>query len=85
MNYNKAVRDKIPEIIEKSGHACNIKTLTNEEFLTEIEKKLTEEVNEFQECKDVSELADILEILYRISELRGTPIKNLEEIRLKKL
>ena len=44
MNHNKAIRDKIPEIIEKSGHSSNVKTLSDEEFLIEIEKKLSEEV-----------------------------------------
>ena len=31
--YDKAIRDKIPEIIQKDGYSCNVKTLSDEEFL----------------------------------------------------
>ena len=38
--HNKSVRDNIPEIIEESGHSCNVKPLSDSEFLVELEKKL---------------------------------------------
>ena len=79
--YNKVVRDKIPEIIADSGKKCNTKQLDDKSFLTELEKKLTEEVNEYSESKDVEELADLLEVIYRISELRGVNSDELEKIR----
>lgn len=81
MNYNKAVRDKIPEIIKKSGNSCNVKKLSNDEFLVEMEKKLEEEIKEYLQSKSTEELADILEVIYRISELRGTSKEKLENIR----
>ena len=84
-SYNKAIRDKIPEIIEKDGYSCNIKTLSDQEFLVEIEKKLSEEVDEFQNDKNPEELADILEVIYRIAQLRGISKEKLEEIRINKL
>ena len=79
--YHKAIRDKIPEIIKKSGHDFNIKTLPDDEFLSSLEEKLVEELVEYQESKSTEELADILEVIYRISELRGTTKEQLEEIR----
>jgi len=79
--YNKVIRDKIPEIIADSGKKCNIKQLDDVSFLAEIEKKLIEEVNEYSESKDVEELADLLEVIYRISELRGVNSDELDEIR----
>ena len=85
MEYNKAVRDKIPEIIEKDGYTCNIKTLSDEEFLVQIEKKLSEEVEEFENDKNPEELADILEVIYRIAQLRGISKEKLEEIRIDKV
>ena len=84
MNHNKAIRDKIPEIIEKSGHSSNVKTLSDEEFLIEIEKRLSEEVSEYQNDKNPEELADILEVIYRIAKLRGISQEALEKIRIKK-
>ena len=83
--YNKAIRDKIPEIIQESGEKCNIQTLSDEKFLVEIEKKLSEEVTEYQNDKNPEELADILEVVYRIAQLQGISKEELEQIRIKKL
>ena len=84
IKYNKAIRDKIPEIIAESGKKSNIKHLDDESFLVELEKKLSEEVNEYTESKDVEELADLLEVIYRISELRGVNSDELDKIRKEK-
>ncbi len=83
--YNKAIRDKIPEIIKQSGGSYDIKTLSDEEFLVQIEKKLSEEVTEYQNDKNPEELADILEVIYRIAKLKGISKEDLEEIRIKKV
>ena len=82
--YNKAIRDKIPEIIEESGKNCNVKKLTDSEFLVQLEKKLLEELSEYQESKNVEELADILEVIYRISELKGITSDELDSIKNEK-
>ena len=81
IKYNKAIRDKIPEIIADSGKKHNLKQLDDESFLAELEKKLIEEINEYAESKDVEELADLLEVIYRISELRGVNSDELDKIR----
>ena len=81
IKYNKAVRDKIPEIIKSSGKNCNIKKLDDSEFLVELEKKLIEELSEYQKSKDIGELADILEVIYRISELKGISPVELDNVR----
>ena len=65
--YNKTIRDKIPEIIKESGNNCNIKTLSDEKFLIELEKKLDEELIEYHESKSVEELTDLMEIIHRIA------------------
>jgi transposase-like protein len=41
--YNKAVRDNIPEIIQADGKKCIYKSLPDDQFLVELEKKLGEE------------------------------------------
>jgi len=84
IRYNKAIRDKIPEIIKKSGNECNIKTLSDDEFLIELEKKLSEEIKEYLDSRSVEELADIIEVIKRISQLKGVSFDELERIRQKK-
>ena len=84
VNHNKAIRDKIPEIIEESGSKCNIKTLSDSEFLSKLEEKLNEEVAEYQDSKSPEEMADILEVIYRIAELKRISKEELEKIRVKK-
>ena len=41
--YDKLVRDNIPQIIEKNNQVCKIKTLNNDEYLIELNKKIKEE------------------------------------------
>ena len=84
MQYNKAIRDKIPEIIQKDGHSCNVETLSDEKFLEQLEKKLSEELAEYQKEKNPEELADILEVVYRVAQLKGVSKEELEKVRIKK-
>ena len=84
MKYNKAIRDKIPEIIQKDGYSCSVKPLPDEQFLEHLEKKISEEVAEYQNDKNPEELADILEVIYRVAQLRGVSKEELEKIRIKK-
>ncbi len=86
--YNKLVRDRIPDIIEASGKKCTTAVLGDAEYLKQLEKKLSEEWNEYLTSKDVcaqvEELADILEVIYAIAEAKGVTIEELEAIRAKK-
>lgn len=78
--YNKLVRDNIPEIIEKNGETPVTRILSNEEYKSELEKKLYEEYNEVLEAsgKDrIEELADMLEIIIALSKLENS---NLDEV-----
>ena len=81
---NKAVRDKIPTIIRGSGRDCSVIKLTDSEFLLKLDEKLAEELREYVESGSIEELVDILEVVYRISELRGTTHEQLDELRRKK-
>lgn len=53
-------------------------------FLAELEKKLYEEIDEYMADRDIEELVDILEVIYRIAELKGYSGKGLEKIRMEK-
>lgn len=82
--YEKLVRDKIPEIIEKSGKQCEIEILSDEKYLEMIDKKLEEELAEYHKDKNLEELADLLEVIYAATKARGYSIKDLEKIRAEK-
>lgn len=84
ITYNKLVRDRIPEIIEKSGKCCSVEILNDAEYLLMIDKKLDEELAEYHKDQNIEELADLLEVIYAATEVRGYTINQLEEIRLKK-
>ena len=71
MKYNKLVRDKIPEIIEKSGKTAVTRILDDDEYKIYLEKKLDEEVAEYHESKSIEELADILEVVYCLCRAYG--------------
>lgn len=82
--YKKAVRDKIPDIIKADGKTCEFRVLDDTNFLQELNKKLCEEINEYRNSGSIEEIADILEVAYRIAELKGFDKKEIERIRKKK-
>ncbi|WP_292388378.1 hypothetical protein [Methanosarcina sp. UBA5] len=82
-NSFKAVRDLIPEILKLSGRECIIREISDSSFLPELENKLEEELKEYLESKELEELADLLEVIYR-AELRGSSKTKLEAIRQRK-
>ena len=83
--YEKLVRDKIPEIIEKSGKQCEIEILSDEKYLEMIDKKLDEELAENYKDKNLEELADLLEVIYAATKARGYSIEELEKVRVEKV
>ena len=82
--YNKLVRDKIPEIMINGGSKPVIHVLNDEEYLTELHKKLLEEVNEYLLDNNIEELADILEVFYAILRAKHIDVEELEKVRLSK-
>lgn len=84
ITYNKLVRDKIPEIIEKSGKTCIIEILDDIQYIAMLEAKLNEELVEYQSDKNIEELADIYEIMLSIIKARGWSLEQLEQVRADK-
>ena len=82
--YDKLVRDKIPEIIEKSGKTCETEILTDEEYIKMLDKKLSEELAEYHAAQNLEELADLLEVLYAAALSRGYTLEQLEQVRVEK-
>ncbi len=80
----KLVRDKIPEIILADGKKPITRILDKGEYLEELDKKLNEEIVEYQEDKSIEEMADVLEVLFAICEARGHSVEELMEVRAAK-
>jgi predicted house-cleaning noncanonical NTP pyrophosphatase (MazG superfamily) len=82
--YNKLVRDLIPEIIRERGATCETRTLPEEEFRQALRTKLREEVEEYLESGELSELADIYEVIRALAEADGHGGSELEAARARK-
>ena len=84
ISYNKLVRDRIPQIIEKSGKIAVVETLESEEYKRLLDAKLGEELQEYLSDDNVEELADLVEVIYAILRYKDIDIDTFENIRLKK-
>jgi len=84
MKYNKLIRDKIPEIIKESNLVPITHKATKKEFEQKLIEKLTEEIKEFKKSEDLEELADLIEIIYALCDLKGVDKRKIEFIRKKK-
>lgn len=82
--YNKLIRDRIPEVIKKKGKACEVRTLNPEEYLFYLNKKLQEELDEYIQSGDITELMDLTEVIYSIVTLKGLTQSEFETLRLEK-
>ena len=84
MTYNKLVRDKIPELIQKQGQNPVIRILDDEEYARCLEQKLDEETAEFHRDRTVEELADILEVVFALADHLGASREELMDVYQKK-
>ena len=76
--YNKLVRDKIPDEIDNMpGRKSKYRVLDDDEYLTELNKKVLEEANEFIEANSIDELGDLMEVLTAIMKLKNY---NMEDV-----
>lgn len=82
--YNKLVRDKIPEIIEADGKSCDTIIVSGEEKKELLRKKLMEEVNEYLEDDNLEELADVMEVLFGLANQLGYTEEDLIKKREEK-
>ncbi len=76
----KLVRDKIPEVYPGRKY----RKANEEEYSKELLLKLQEEVDEFKEDQNLEELADIIEVVHALAELKGHSAQDLEMIRKNK-
>lgn len=83
--YNKLVRDKIPEIITADNCTPITRIFSDEEYLSELNIKLKEELNEYLESNSVEELADMMEVMLGILDSKGVSFNDFDSIRKQKV
>jgi len=88
MSKAKLVRDRIPEIIRRSGAEPMVRTADAREYRGLLLNKLVEEATE---CRDsatpedlAEELADVLEVISALAGSHGLDRERLEELRAAK-
>ena len=79
--YNKLVRDRIPQIIRGQGKNCTVRTLDEAEYISMLEKKLQEELDEYLQSRSAEELADLLEVMGAVVKARGNTWDDLTKVR----
>lgn len=82
--YDKLVRDRIPEIIEKDGRKCVTEKASGDVLFEYLDRKIDEELSEFRESRSPEEIADLLEVLFAVASELGCSEEELMSIREKK-
>lgn len=84
IKYNKLVRDRIPEIIEKTGKKAVVKELDAQDYKKFLDYKLSEELQEYLDSDSVNELADLVEVIHAILKYKDIEIPDFYDIQKKK-
>jgi len=81
----KLVRDRIPEIIERTGRTPDTHVLDDASYAVALHAKLDEESAEVHGASSeelAEELADVLEVLHALADLQGIAWSEVERVRM---
>ena len=79
--FRKLVRDLIPQVIAASGKTCLVEVLDQDAYLRELNRKLAEELAEYQASQDLAELADLVEVTLALIKTKGPTLSEFEALR----
>ena len=86
--FNKLVRDKIPELLDKNGGETETEILSGEEYIKCLREKLGEECNEVINADSrknlVEELADLKEVVLSLIKINNITDEEIENTRIQK-
>jgi predicted house-cleaning noncanonical NTP pyrophosphatase (MazG superfamily) len=82
--YNKLVRDYFPELMKEKGIEVEFEELDSSQYTEKLMEKFNEEVEKFRNAgtdRLLSEIVDLLEVIYAIAEHRGITESEVEFMR----
>lgn len=82
--YDKLVRDKIIQIIEAKGEKATFHIAEEGEYKEKLFEKLKEETLELIQDESIGEVADVLEVLDAIMEMKGWTWEEAKAVQKKK-
>ena len=86
--FNKLVRDKIPELLDKNGGQTETEILNDEKYINCLYEKLKEEceevVNSNSQENLIEELADLFEVIISLAKAKNITLEEIEKIRIEK-
>ena len=82
--YDKLVRDRIPEVVREDGETPVVHEAGGEEYRDRLAAKLVEEAEEYAESRSAEELADVVEVLDAIQTATGVEDGELSRLRAEK-
>lgn len=82
MQYNRLVRDRVPELIVESGRKQISRKLKDEEYEQALMDKIVEEIEEYRISKNEEEIADIYEVLDCLVKLKEYEPMHIDYLRL---
>lgn len=89
MEFNKLVRDAIPEAIESRGEEADVVQVRGEALLISLKQKLVEEALEVSDAKNTDaiaeEIADVLEVIEGIEAALQLTREDVQKVKLEKL
>jgi predicted house-cleaning noncanonical NTP pyrophosphatase (MazG superfamily) len=83
-NYNKLVRDRIPEIIQASGKRYSVETMPDAEYRQALLEKLVEEAQEARQANPdalMTELADLQEVIGAVMAACGISPQAVQQVQ----
>lgn len=85
--YQKLIRDKIPQIINSNNQKCQVKMLSNSEYKEALKHKLIEESREVLTANLdnlTAEIADVYEVIDTLIKVYKLDKKNIQKIQKQK-
>lgn len=82
--YDKLVRDRIPEVVRENGETPVTHRVEGDEYRDRLAAKLVEEAEEYAEDREVGELGDVLDVVDAIVAARDVDHDELDDERASK-